>query len=193
MGYKVVNISSGRVQILDSGRVTRAGGHEIVPTITRSVARLKAAGLVQVLPEGAVAVGLAETAPPTAPALAVEPAPEPKKPAPEPKAKKEAPAAAEVPEAEAVVEAKPKKQVKKRKRARDDEGHFEADDPSTPDVNEAWEEEPTNGGSSRSDESSRLMDLKYEDLKKEATDAGISGRSRKALVASLLEQRFGAE
>lgn len=29
---------------------------------------------------------------------------------------------------------------KKKKRARDEDGHFKADDPSTPDVNEAWEE-----------------------------------------------------
>lgn len=28
---------------------------------------------------------------------------------------------------------------KKKKRARDEDGHFKADDPSTPDVNEAWE------------------------------------------------------
>jgi hypothetical protein len=34
----------------------------------------------------------------------------------------------------------PKKVVKKKKRARDEEGHFKADDKSTPDVNEAWEE-----------------------------------------------------
>ena len=33
----------------------------------------------------------------------------------------------------------PKKQVKK-KRARDSKGRLKADDPSTPDVNEAWEE-----------------------------------------------------
>jgi menaquinone-dependent protoporphyrinogen IX oxidase len=40
-------------------------------------------------------------------------------------------------------EAKPKKAVttKKKKRARDEDGHFKADDPSTPDVNEAWEED----------------------------------------------------
>ena len=29
-----------------------------------------------------------------------------------------------------------------KKRARDDNGHFVADDPDTPDVNEAYEEEP---------------------------------------------------
>jgi len=33
----------------------------------------------------------------------------------------------------------PKKQVKK-KRARDSKGRLKADDPSTPDVNEAWEQ-----------------------------------------------------
>ena len=33
----------------------------------------------------------------------------------------------------------PKKPAKK-KRARDDKGRLKADDPSTPDVNEAWEE-----------------------------------------------------
>jgi len=38
-------------------------------------------------------------------------------------------------------EAKPKKATKKKKRARDEDGHFKADDPSTPDVNEAWEED----------------------------------------------------
>jgi len=36
-----------------------------------------------------------------------------------------------------VVEKKP---AKKKKRARDEDGHFKADDPTTPDVNEAWEE-----------------------------------------------------
>lgn len=36
-----------------------------------------------------------------------------------------------------VEEAKP---VKKTKRARDEDGHFKADDPTTPDINEAWEE-----------------------------------------------------
>jgi len=36
-----------------------------------------------------------------------------------------------------VVERKP---AKKKKRARDEDGHFKADDPTTPDVNEAWEE-----------------------------------------------------
>lgn len=30
--------------------------------------------------------------------------------------------------------------AKKAKRARDEDGHFKADDPSTPDVDEAWEE-----------------------------------------------------
>ena len=45
-------------------------------------------------------------------------------------------------EAEA-AEKKPVKkvEVKKKKRARDEDGHFKADDPSTPDVNEAWEED----------------------------------------------------
>ena len=33
----------------------------------------------------------------------------------------------------------PKKQVKK-KRARDSKGRLKADDPSTPDINEAWEQ-----------------------------------------------------
>lgn len=33
-----------------------------------------------------------------------------------------------------------KKTVTKKKRARDEDGHFKADDPSTPDVNEAWED-----------------------------------------------------
>lgn len=33
-----------------------------------------------------------------------------------------------------------KKAATKKKRARDEDGHFKADDPSTPDVNEAWEE-----------------------------------------------------
>lgn len=41
-------------------------------------------------------------------------------------------------EAKPVVKAEPKKATKKKKRARDEEGHFKADDPSTPDVNEAW-------------------------------------------------------
>jgi hypothetical protein len=41
----------------------------------------------------------------------------------------------------AVKEPAPKKvSAKKTKRARDEDGHFKADDPSTPDVNEAWEE-----------------------------------------------------
>lgn len=40
-----------------------------------------------------------------------------------------------------VCECKPvKAPAKKKKRARDEDGHFKADDPSTPDVNEAWEE-----------------------------------------------------
>lgn len=41
-----------------------------------------------------------------------------------------------------VCECKPVKKAapKKKKRARDEDGHFKADDPSTPDVNEAWEE-----------------------------------------------------
>ena len=43
---------------------------------------------------------------------------------------------AEVAEAEVAKVAK----AKKAKRARDEDGHFKADDPSTPDVNEAWEE-----------------------------------------------------
>ena len=46
-------------------------------------------------------------------------------------------------QAEMKAEEKAKKPVKKvvaKKRARDEEGHFRADDPSTPDVNEAWEE-----------------------------------------------------
>ena len=33
-----------------------------------------------------------------------------------------------------------KKKPAKKKRARDDKGRLKADDPSTPDVNEAWEE-----------------------------------------------------
>ncbi len=33
-----------------------------------------------------------------------------------------------------------KKAAPKKKRARDEDGHFKADDPSTPDVNEAWED-----------------------------------------------------
>lgn len=33
-----------------------------------------------------------------------------------------------------------KKAVAKKKRARTEDGTFKADDPSTPDVNEAWEE-----------------------------------------------------
>ncbi len=33
-----------------------------------------------------------------------------------------------------------KKTKATKKRARDEDGHFKADDPSTPDVNEAWEE-----------------------------------------------------
>jgi len=42
-------------------------------------------------------------------------------------------------EAKPVVKAEPKKvATKKKKRARDEEGHFKADDPSTPDINEAW-------------------------------------------------------
>ena len=46
----------------------------------------------------------------------------------------------------AVKEPAPKKvapkkvSAKKTKRARTEEGYFKADDPSTPDVNEAWEE-----------------------------------------------------
>lgn len=36
--------------------------------------------------------------------------------------------------------AKPKKAPAKKKRARTEKGHYKADDPSTPDVNEAWEE-----------------------------------------------------
>ena len=36
-------------------------------------------------------------------------------------------------------EAPAKVAPKKKKRARDEDGHFKADDPSTPDVNEAWE------------------------------------------------------
>ena len=46
-------------------------------------------------------------------------------------------------EAEAAAK-KPVKKVevkKKKKRARDEDGHFKADDSSTPDVNEAWEED----------------------------------------------------
>ncbi len=46
---------------------------------------------------------------------------------------------AEVEEKPAEVVA-PKKATKKKKRARDEDGHFKADDPSTPDVNEAWED-----------------------------------------------------
>jgi hypothetical protein len=37
------------------------------------------------------------------------------------------------------VEVKKAAPKKKKKRARDEDGHFVADDPSTPDVNEAWE------------------------------------------------------
>ena len=36
--------------------------------------------------------------------------------------------------------AESKTTTSKRRRARTDEGHFKADDPSTPNVNEAWEE-----------------------------------------------------
>lgn len=44
-------------------------------------------------------------------------------------------------EAKPVVKAEPKKAVApKKKRARDEDGHFKADNPDTPDVNEAWEE-----------------------------------------------------
>jgi hypothetical protein len=174
MAHKVVNISRGRVQILESGRVTRSGGHEVVPTITRGIARLEKVGVVEILPTTTGSVGLSTPAP-----AAAEPAPVAP---PEPVVEEEPPAP------EPVVEAKPKK---KAKRAREEDGQFQADDPTTPDVNEAWEEESTDNG--RSGEEQRLADLKYEDLKREASDAGISGRSRKALVASLLEQRFGAE
>ena len=36
----------------------------------------------------------------------------------------------------------PLKAASKRVRARNDDGTLKADDPSTPDVNEAWEEKP---------------------------------------------------
>tara|TARA_R100000406_G_scaffold5384_1_gene3668 strand:+ start:2241 stop:2528 length:288 start_codon:yes stop_codon:yes gene_type:complete len=38
----------------------------------------------------------------------------------------------------AEIESKPKKKVAKKVRARDAKGKLKADDPSTPDVNEAW-------------------------------------------------------
>lgn len=44
-------------------------------------------------------------------------------------------------EAEAAAKKPVKKVEVKKKRARDEDGHFKADDPSTPDVNEAWEED----------------------------------------------------
>jgi len=44
-------------------------------------------------------------------------------------------------EAEAAAKKPVKKVEGKKKRARDEDGHFKADDPSTPDVNEAWEED----------------------------------------------------
>lgn len=44
-------------------------------------------------------------------------------------------------EDEPVVEEKPKPKPKaKKKRAKNEDGTFKADDPSTPDVNEAWEQ-----------------------------------------------------
>ena len=44
-------------------------------------------------------------------------------------------------ETEKPVEVKEvKKVVKKKKRAHNEDGSFKADDPETPDVNEAWEE-----------------------------------------------------
>ena len=45
-------------------------------------------------------------------------------------------------EDEPVVEEKPKPKPKAKKtRAKNEDGTFKADDPSTPDVNEAWEQE----------------------------------------------------
>ena len=38
----------------------------------------------------------------------------------------------------AEINSKPKKKVTKKVRARDEKGKLKADDPSTPDVNEAW-------------------------------------------------------
>ena len=47
----------------------------------------------------------------------------------------------EAAQAEMIAAAKPvaAKPAKKKKRARTEEGHYKADDKSTPDVNEAWE------------------------------------------------------
>ena len=39
-----------------------------------------------------------------------------------------------------IINKKPVKKATKKVRARDEDGHFVADDPSTPDVNEAWKE-----------------------------------------------------
>jgi hypothetical protein len=70
-----------------------------------------------------------------APAPEVEPAPTPP---PEPEPMKAAVAPPPEPEVEAEAEAEVEAE---RKRARDDDGHFVADDPETPEVDEAWEAE----------------------------------------------------
>jgi outer membrane biosynthesis protein TonB len=174
--YKVTNLTRGRVQIMASGRVTRAGGHEVVSTVTEPMQRLQAAGAISI--ESYVAPSLApaeSVAPPAPPAPPVpEPKPEPKVVAPP------VPVAKPAPPAE---EAKPKK-AKKAKRAHEDDGTFKADDPATPDVNEAFE---APAEESSDDERARLDALSFGELKEEAKALGLVGRSRSKLVDGILE------
>ena len=171
--YKVTNLTRGRVQIMASGRVTRAGGHEVVSTVTAPMQRLQAAGAISI--ESYVAPSLA-------PAESVAPPAPPAPPAPEPKVV--APPVPPVPPAPPAEEAKPKKAKKKAKRAHEDDGTFKADDPATPDVNEAFE---APAEESSDDERARLDALSFGELKEEAKALGLVGRSRSKLVDGILE------
>jgi len=173
--YKVTNLTRGRVQIMASGRVTRAGGHEVVSTVTEPMQRLQAAGAISI--ESYVAPSLAPAESVAPPAPPAPPVPEPKVVAPP------VPVAKPAPPAE---EAKPKKakKAKKAKRAHEDDGTFKADDPATPDVNEAFE---APAEESSDDERARLDALSFGELKEEAKALGLVGRSRSKLVDGILE------
>ena len=96
-----------------------------------------------------------------------------------------------------VVLVSPAKAAPKMKRAREEDGQFKPDDPSTPDVNEAWEEvkEPSNPEPKKEDEKAPVKEEpkgkkpkkeepKKEEPKKDAPKAKSSGRKRLSKAAS---------
>ena len=186
--YRVTNLSSGRVQIRTSGRATLGHKDEIVESISVGLIRLRDAGLVKWEELGKdLKAKPADAPPPPQPPAPVKA--EPKK---AEEAKSEILAIAGegikeiLPVAEALEEAPAPKKAKKAKKPKPPPAPEVVDEPDT-DADGPAPVEPEPEDQRITDERKRLSDAGWSDLKTEAKDSGIKGRSRETIETRLLE------